>query len=213
MLDTVFDFLSDGGSSRTNRTAFAVALILVVTAAVFFTVLYLRYQKVRKESTALADDNLIRRGQLDLRKRCLDADGNVRSDLFATQTQQQKEHPAQQEKEENDKSTPSEREKSKPTMGDQIFETLTSGKLVNMINTFHVRTKGMAKKMQPTISPLERLRAEQHARMADESINPLFKMKTQRPSDNKDDDDDSSSSDDDCSGESVGEFDKEDIVA
>lgn len=192
MLDTLLDFVSDGGTSKASTTSIALALFFVIAAALFFSVLYVRYQKLRKQRNQLSDDNLIRRGQLDLKKKYLDVNGNVRESIFSTES-------LRQPVEENDdvKEETNDDKKEKTSVGDQIFETITSGKLINMFNRFHVRTKELGKNLEPKISPFDRLRAEKVARMADESVNPLFRMKTERPRSSDSDSDSESESDSD----------------
>ena len=74
------------------------------------------------------------------------------------------------------------------SVGEQLLETVTSGRLVHLLNNFQIKTQGMVKRFQPVMSVEERLEAERQAKLADASVNPLYQFRTRmRGDDSKDD--------------------------
>jgi hypothetical protein len=183
-MDDVLDIVTDYtvGDKRPSTAALLTAVGLVLGALLFFALVYARRKRVIKQKDTLERLNLIRQGRLDLRRRCLRPDGSVRQALFheplknASHAEDQEEKPAN-------------------SISNQIFETLTSGKLVKMINNFHVKTKRMKQRMDANVSPLERYEMEREAHLADETINPLYQFKRSRYATQASSDDDDDSAD------------------
>lgn len=145
---------------------------------------YVRHKKIKARRDKERADDLIRLGRVDLQRRCLDAWGNVRPNLG--QNGQQISNESQQPNEQQ----PKEKEK---TVGDQLLDSVMSGKLVHMLNNLQIKTKGLAKRFEPTLTPEQRLQAERQAQLADESVNPLYsvRQKLRRDADTEPEDTDS----------------------
>lgn len=175
-MDEILDVLTDHtvGDQRPSTAAFLTALGLVLGAALFFALIYLRRKRIVAQRDKAVRLNLIRQGQLDLRRRCLRPDGTVRQQIF----QQNGENgQTQSDSDVENDAAASAKDKS---VSNQIFETLTSGKLVKMINNFHVKKKSIDKRIEGNVTAVDRYHMEREARLADESVNPLYQMKRSR---------------------------------
>jgi len=174
MLDSVFGIVEDGGASRTTKTGIFVAIAIVIVAALFFGLLYMRYQRLVKQRTAERQSFLVRAGRLDLRRRCFDAEGRIRPALFKSEPEPTVSHvdgdSAQQQSQQDGDSDKGVKEK--------LMETITSGKLVHFLNNLQMKTKRLGQRFQPVLTPEQRLEAERSAQLHDESVNPLFKLRS-----------------------------------
>jgi len=204
MLDSVFGIIEDGGASRTTKTGIFVSIAIIIVAAVFFGVLYMRYQRYVQQRTADRQAYLVRAGRLDLRRRCFDADGHIRGGLFKSEQQPSSVHRAYAN-DSADRSNADENDAAAEQKGvkEKLMETITSGKLVHFLNNLQMKTKSLGKRFQPVLTPEQRLEAERRAQLHDESVNPLFKLRSgymggnAPTTDDKDDSDESDSSNSD----------------
>lgn len=210
MLDSVFGIIEDGGASRTTKTGIFVSIAIIIVAAVFFGVLYMRYQRYVKQRTAERQAYLVRAGRLDLRRRCFDADGHIRGGLFKSEERQPSSVYQASVNDSADRSNADENDSAAEQKGvkEKLMETITSGKLVHFLNNLQMKTKNLGKRFQPVLTPEQRLEAERRAQLHDESVNPLFKLRSGYMGGNAapttDDNDDSDESDSSESDGAVG---------
>lgn len=210
-MDEVLDIIEDGTSTHNmSSTVFLVALAFVLVATLFFVVMYMRYKNLKKEHERREQENLERKGAVDLQRRCLDLHGNVRESVYSLQKEE-----TQQAQNAGTATKNADGQKEKKGVGEQIYEVVTNGKLVGLLNKAMSAKKVIERKLnenEKPQSPQEYWRAQRMAELADESINPLFRMKTQPPPQHRKrrNSDDSSSSSESSSEEE--EFDKEDVV-
>jgi len=169
MLDSVLGIIEDGGASRTTKTGIFVSIAIVIVAAVFFGVLYMRYQRLVKKRTEDRQSYLVKAGRLDLRRRCFDADGHIRQAIFI---------PEHQRGGAERQADPAANGDEKKGVKEKLMETVTSGKLVHFLNNLQMKTKKLGKRFAPVQTPEQRLEAERRAQLHDESVNPLFKLRS-----------------------------------
>lgn len=162
MIEEVCDTLTDYtvGKYRPSIGSLIAAVSLVLGAILLFTLIYVRRKEIVKQRDELETRNIAMAGQLDLKRRCLEPNGSIRQSIFEQLSDVECRKNEQTEK----------------TASDQIFEALTSGKLVKMINNFHVKTKRATKQQEQNLSPMEHFERQKEAHYSDPSVNPLYQL-------------------------------------
>lgn len=174
LLDAVQNISGFGAPSSPQSTTAPIwiSFVMVLGAAIFFIVLYTRYQKTLIKANEEREEFLVRSGRLDLKRKKFDAWGTLRPATCHEQSPPTPEQTHEIPKDEN--------ENEKKGVGEQLLETVTNGSIVHLLNNFHLKTKKMAKRFEPNMTLEERVQAERRAQLADESVNPLYPLRVKQ---------------------------------
>lgn len=181
-----------------GKPTWIIVFVLAAVTAVFI-LLYLKYQRSVERREKDREQYLVRAGRLELRKRYYDAYGNLRPDLFDTEARiarmpdvDEENDDGSEQDEPNDgpcnngdaetggSHTAKTAKKKDGGVVQQLMRTVTSGRLVHMINNFQLKTNRLAQRFEQPLSPEDRARRERFARLADESVNPLFSLRVRQ---------------------------------
>jgi hypothetical protein len=189
------------------KSATVIKITLIIAAALaslalLFIVLYLRYKRCVARRTKEREEYLIRAGRLQLRQRWLNLDGTLRQDEFYPEkycNMQERLIDKEEEEEDDDDNddnmmnldlgfgdTVEKETKAKPkkkkSIAQQLLKTVTSGKLLHVINNTMVKgqKKLSARFAQPAMTTEERDQYEAQSRLMDESVNPLYPIRVRQ---------------------------------
>lgn len=182
-----------------GKSTWAIVAVLAAVFAVFI-LLYVQYTRSIERRICDREKYLIRAGRLDLRQRYYDAHGNLRDAPFDPDVRAEAvlgENTSEDDDDDDDdadddagetdgavtKSVDGKKTTPKKTKGgvmNQLVRTVTSGRIVHMINNFQLKTNRMAQRLEKPIAPDERVRRERFARLADASVNPLFPLRVKQ---------------------------------